>query len=338
MVFRSSNLLDDLKHDRLLNISIFRVISMLLIVLYHCMCYNAGIWNYPSVEPDNVIYILAQIIVYLALPFFFFISGYLYSYIYIYKNGYRNWRKFLISKLKRLILPTISWTIIYYIVIPSDFSIWELLSGIRHLWFLPTLFCVFIIAKIISPVFFLKGKPFIDILIGLGLMAISIVINRKYGELLVGNLTHYIVYFLGGMILFKHRIFVMNRSFAIALLLLLICMHCLILLFPLFRFQSIVDVIIVIAISGLILELLTAVRLNPDSYKTSVLKNLDKNSMGIYLVHQVLIMLLFEYSLFEELWLSNHSYIGPVVLFMLVFPMSWFFAAVKRKLKLEPFL
>ena len=203
---------------------------------------------------------------------------------------------------------------------------------------LPTLFCVFIIAKIISPVFFLKGKPFIDILIGLGLMAISIMINRIYGELLVGNLTHYIVYFFGGMILFKHRIFVMNRSFAIALLLLLICMHCLILLFPLFRFQSIVDVIIVIAISGLILELLTAVRLNPDSYKTRVLKNLDKNSMGIYLVHQVLIMVLFEYSLFEELWLSNHPYIGPVALFMLVFPMSWFCAGIKRKLKLEPFL
>ena len=119
---------------RMLNVSLLRVLAMLMIVLFHCMCYNAGIWNYPSVEPDNVIYILAQIIVYLALPFFFFISGYLYS-LYINKNGYRNWRKFLISKLKRLILPTISWTIIYLIVIPGDFSIWELLSGIRHLWF-----------------------------------------------------------------------------------------------------------------------------------------------------------------------------------------------------------
>ena len=86
MMFGSGNLLDDLKHDRLLNISIFRVLSMLLIVLFHCMCYNAGMWNYLSVEQDDVIYILAQIIVYLALPFFFFISGYLYSYIYIYKQ------------------------------------------------------------------------------------------------------------------------------------------------------------------------------------------------------------------------------------------------------------
>ncbi len=60
--------------------------------------------------------------------------------------------------------------------------------------------------------------------------------------------------------------------------------------------------------------------------------------MGIYLVHQVLIMVLFEYSLFEELWLSNHPYIGPVALFMLVFPISWFFADMKGTLKLEPFL
>lgn len=335
--FKTNN--EDLKNERLLNITIFRVISMLMIVLFHCMCFNAGNWNiYECTMPDDMTSNVSKMLDSLALPFFFLISGFLYSFIYQQKNGYRNWGKFITGKTKRLILPTISWTIIYLILLPFRYTVLELISGIRHLWFLPTLFVIFIIARLISPFLFAKRKFALDMIMALLFIVVTNLISRTDGFELLKNVAWYVAFFVGGMMYYKHRFTVNNKLIASIAVILLVGCHGFMILTPPFHGQSLLDTLALIAIGCLLIDLFSNVKMDKNSMPSRILSNLDKNSLGIYLVHQVFIMTLYQYTLFEESWLTFHPYIGPILLFVIVLPLSWAFAEAKRRLKLEPFL
>ena len=326
---------------RMLNVSLLRVLAMLMIVLFHCMCYNAGNWSvYPCERPDDLTMDVASVIVSIALPFFFFISGFLFAVIYKNKNGYRDWKAFLVGKLKRLILPTVTWTIIYLILLPFRYTVWEYISGIRHLWFLPTLFVIFIIARLAAPFLLAKRKPYLDLIIAVAVIILTNFSSRIDNDdyLLLKNVLWYIPYFVTGMMFFKHRFRVNYKSIEVIILLFLVGALAQMLLTPPFHGQSFLVTIVLIVICCLTFDLLSVVKMDKDSMASCLLSNLDKNSMGIYLVHQVLIMTLYQYTFFEESWLTYHPYIGPILLFIVVFPLSWAFAEAKRRLKLEPFL
>ena len=120
--------------------------SMLAIVAYHCMCYNAGIWvRYSCSNVNENINTVAKLLVTTALPMFFFISGYVYALNFKERNKYGEFLSFVKNKCIRLIIPTISFTIVYLIFFPREYTIVEMLSGVGHLWFLPTLFVCFLL-------------------------------------------------------------------------------------------------------------------------------------------------------------------------------------------------
>lgn len=341
MLFEYHSNREAVSGGRLLNISILRVISMLMIVMFHCMCYCAGVWQvYPCPMPDDHVSRFASWVVSMALPFFFFISGYLYLYIYIYINNssYRNWKAFIFNKFKRLIIPTVTWTVIYLILLPFRYSAGELLSGIRHLWFLPTLFCLFIFARLITPLLLAKHNPIIDVIFTVVLIVLAYAAGRFFPDLLPGKIFTYIGFFVSGMVLFKHQFSVNDKWIESAMVIALVGLHSVLINIDIFPGQGLVDIFVLIAITYLLLDLLSVVKMGENSKSMRLLNNLDSNSMGIYLVHQVLIMTLYQYTMFEESWLTYHPYLGTTALFLVIFPLSWAFAEAKRRLKLEPYL
>lgn len=337
---------NDHQHDgRLLNVSIFRVISMLMIVLFHCMCYCSDYWQeYPCPAPDAVLRVVASFVVSLALPFFFFASGFLYAFIYQDKNGYRNWKAFLVNKVKRLILPAISWTVICLLLLPFRYSVRELLAGIMHLWFLPTLFFIFILARLLSPWLMARRKPLVDVVLLCGLVMMAYLIFVAYtwsgvdDGFLFGRIMTSVGYFLAGMMMYKLRLSFSQKPLELIALILLLGWHAVNLNVQMYALQTLVDNYVIIAISVLALDLLSSVKPKQNFVVSPVLNSMDKNGLGIYLVHQVLIMALFQYTQFEESFLTFHPHIGTAVLFLLVLPLSWGLTELKRKAKLEPYL
>lgn len=59
----------------------FRVVAMLMILLFHCFCYNLGIWsNLPSLQYPHSYLMSPVILSTIGLSVFVIISGYLYGF------------------------------------------------------------------------------------------------------------------------------------------------------------------------------------------------------------------------------------------------------------------
>lgn len=89
------------------------------------------------------------------LEMFVFISGYIFAYqIYEQKKQF-TLKNLIYSKFKRLILPSIFFSLLYMLCFyRTDLnlleSIYKILSGAGHLWFLPMIFWVFITSYLIA--------------------------------------------------------------------------------------------------------------------------------------------------------------------------------------------
>ena len=129
-------------------ITTIRIYSMLYIVIYHCVCYY-GIWN--SLPNQKIYESIAfwRFVCDVALHFFVFISGFLYSYNYIRRGKYRNTISFLSKKVKRLFVPYLFWGIIAWICFQRESPFILIFCGIQHLWFLLMLLGMFVL---ISPI------------------------------------------------------------------------------------------------------------------------------------------------------------------------------------------
>lgn len=140
-----------------------RVAAMLIIVLYHCVCYY-GIWDeiFPAaLRFDTIEYWRALCNV--ALNAFVFISGLLYAKLYFTKEKYRDSKAMFRDKVCRLLVPYCIWVCLALLIFPSGHAILDFLSGAQHLWFLLMLMSIFAI------IILLKGKALnIKILIGGG--------------------------------------------------------------------------------------------------------------------------------------------------------------------------
>ena len=81
--------MEKLLSDRLPYVSLLRVIAMLLIVIYHSLCFYTGRWWHLSSYSDvvRVWYILSIPVVNIGLTLFVFISGFLFGYHYYKMTG-----------------------------------------------------------------------------------------------------------------------------------------------------------------------------------------------------------------------------------------------------------
>ena len=159
------------KNNRFIEYDILRVILVMLVLIGHCTFYTiqtkyGGINYINEVDFPNsqrILSLLTKFIYSFHMPLFFMLSGALFANA-ISKGKYNNIFALTKDKFKRLILPFIIITVVYAIPLKyiSEYYINSqnflkdtfigqvLIEGNTHLWFLPTLFCIFFITYIIE--------------------------------------------------------------------------------------------------------------------------------------------------------------------------------------------
>ena len=180
------------------------IVIFLLIVTHSFTMYTGGSWSLP--EGINEVYAYGEI-AHIAFSFmletFVFISGYLFA--MQQQRQQKPFTFFLLKKLQRLVVPGIIFSTAYIACFDSEIFksggiILEILNGTGHLWFLPMLFCCFIMAYGINTV---KGHDnfkfalcFIMSLCS-GLLPLSV--------FRINSACYYILFFYLGMYLYHRR-------------------------------------------------------------------------------------------------------------------------------------
>lgn len=68
------------------------------------------------------------------------------------------------------------------------------------------------------------------------------------------------------------------------------------------------------------------------------MNNLDKNSMGIYIIHHLLIWVAIIYVPIVQDFMIYHTIVGPIFLFLAVFTTSWLLAHTFTNVKYTQFI
>ena len=136
-------------------INLLRPIVIVLLVIMHSFTMYAGGWNLPeSIHDVKVYFWISKVSLSCMLEAFVFISGYLFAFqICVLHKKYTFWG-LLKSKFKRLIVPSIIFSILYSLLFyTKQFHVlqylYDIVNGLGHMWFLPMLFWCFLFAYIL---------------------------------------------------------------------------------------------------------------------------------------------------------------------------------------------
>lgn len=173
------------QNTHLSNISLLRVIAMVSVVFYHCLCYY-GIWTSKFVIEGYRDFDL--FLVSINMPLFVFLSGYLYAYLRNNFNRYQDNKIFVFKKAKRLLIPYVFWGVLLVLFFPTPDHRWtNFFSGICHLWFLLMLFEEFLFFHFTFK--FWKNVTLRSALLKLiGLLLVSLLMKKIFSHYEVSNL------------------------------------------------------------------------------------------------------------------------------------------------------
>lgn len=322
-------------NTRLHEISIMRVILILLIVLGHVFAVygTSQSWPLPYGWDANRLYSWVNpIVISFALQTFVFISGYLFA--YQHHNKKITFLSTLKSKLHRLYLPTIFWGILYsYLILntsPFSFNGFaDILTGVGHLWFLPMLFWCFLFMQLflntISKVN-IANFVFLTVLSGLSLFLPSIFRASEF--------CFYFIYFVLGYWIYGFKKECYQKKINLLLLWAIVLILCL------FKCLLLSDVLeqrypvlymwavrFILGIAGSLALYFTALRYQEKM--ASFTRVLDwQGWFGIYIVHQFILKFLYyktEYcSIVQSPWIT----------FFIVFLLSVLIVVLLRKIKI----
>lgn len=201
-------------------ISVIRVLSMIYIVLYHCVCYY-GIWDeyfpeapqYQNIESWRFVCILA-------LQMFTFISGYLYAH-----GKPKPISELLRQKTMRLLVPYVFWAVVLAVLFPEICNWQDFFSGMLHLWFLLMLFGCFLVVSLTR----FKEWKLQYMILAIFVVAFIEWVNIKSGLLksnilAVSQVVNYLPYFLSGIVVCKIGLLerLKERNFALTIVVLLL--------------------------------------------------------------------------------------------------------------------
>ena len=155
----------------LTNVSLIRPILLVLLVFYHAFAIYSGAWapikGYPEVPAywwlDKLSYAFM-------LEMFVFISGYVFGFQVRTKGSEKLRAKNLLwGKFKRLMIPCMVFSLLYIILFgritqPVQKTLYGLVNGVGHMWFLPMLFWCFVGVWVIEKLQ-LKAKCMIPVLV-----------------------------------------------------------------------------------------------------------------------------------------------------------------------------
>lgn len=327
------------KSERLHYISLLRVCSMMLIILFHSICFYTGTWWYLSTDIVPLWKFISAPTVKIGLTTFFFISGYLYGYMYLERGKYRDVKSFLTNKFRRLLIPYLFWGVLMVLTMTSLHIAWiNLLTGVAHLWFLLVLFELFLILVVLTKVGDSSNSTiFVDLLIVVSCFTALYIwknISTHHHVLCIEEMLYYLPSFLLGFYSVKYRKITINKYslivlFVVGLFLMFFLSYY---NYPeshtLYRIPA-----IMVSYSSL---MLTKNRSNTIC-QSHIFMNVDKNSMGIYIFNQIVVFLLLSIPATNH-YLSCHTYVGVLVIFLISLIIPWLLAIFFNRVKALSYL
>lgn len=193
---------------RLDEVTLMRTILALLIVFMHAFTCYQGMWSPPKGYVDIVAYKwIARTSFSFALEAFVFISGYLFAFQLIGLKRTCTFIEMIINKLKRLILPSIIFGILYFILFYPykgfGNAVYTIINGCGHMWFLPMLFWCFVGGWLIEKVKISDGWKLVFLVCLYLFWPVQLPLQLTAA-------TNYMVFFWGGYVVYKFRVKICN--------------------------------------------------------------------------------------------------------------------------------
>ena len=148
----SASPIKDRQPNEIDNCTFVKTVLMLLVVIYHSCLFTSQGWFPVDNEDSIILSVLSDWLNSFHIYTFTFVSGYIFSYIRNEKKGYGNYKEFVIKKIKRLVVPAISISLLWAGPIAFIFFHYDAQGLINRyilgvapnqLWFLWMLFWVF---------------------------------------------------------------------------------------------------------------------------------------------------------------------------------------------------
>lgn len=311
------------KTKRFDEISIMRVLAMTMIVAFHSMCFYNGRWSKVGAIDIPIWHRISYFLDVIDLNMFVFISGYLYGYLYIYRNKYYKRSEVIRNKAIRLLIPYLFWGIPMAIVWP--WNTWsKLFYGIGHLWFLLMLFGVFTLAVVLQilndqRVKFTQG-------VGIALVVIGYVLwllFSKYvysGEFLcINKVLYYFPAFMIGYLCAKLRVAWLLPNWSYIIMPFVILVLFVFVWYPLPLPYTLILFVRTVCAYVICINLLIILSKGTLSDRMrNIVQTIERLSMGIYIFNQIMMDLVFTTPALHR-WFEAHWMAGPFLLFLIGF-------------------
>lgn len=320
-----------MRNQKLLSISILRVIAMILVVFYHCICCYS-VWKGSPFYSGIYVDIWQQVATslnYIHVPTFFLIAGYLFVYKMDRKTmmgGGIKLTLFAKKKAKRVLVPYIIIGVFLCILQQREWA--QLLTGISHLWFLLTIFECYIFFFLVERIFTKKACLWI---IPCSLLFLVLYSKHPLNLFGIGPFFRYAPYYAIGMCVCRINLLQSVKRFSKIMIITASVLY-----ITLSAFNS-KHIIIMLAAIFLIVAAFAWLE-NRDIKKVPrFVTNLDKCSMGIYIVHHILIQEMNQLDCLKPI-IETQIYMYPFIQFVVVFFTSWFIVIVLQHFKFSRFI
>lgn len=330
-------------------LDIAKVLVTILVIIGHITYYSKSDCRFPQIENSAFLADLTDIIYYFHMPLFFAISG---GVFYLTKNlagKYGTMKKLVTNKFSRLMIPYLFFISIVFIPLImilglSDSSYVNLLSqkvltigDLGWLWFLPTLFLIFIIFNV-GHKYLLKHKIWLLIIFGICSMAYYVMPHKIFGhEVLISQIFKYCLYFYVGYLLvalgtsrkIKHNALLLSGT--LLFFMLMIFAHFTIVSYSIPYIPLISSLMVALAGILAVFYLCYYISNKTDLNIYPVFRLFKKHSFGIYLFHDVFVLIAF----YLLVGISISPYISATAVFVICLIGSLVLSAIFSK---TPFL
>lgn len=322
---------------RLSYISFLRVVAMSMVVLFHCLAYYSdSIWQYP--DPDVEGYgIFAHFLNVIDMPMFVFISGFLYSYLREAKGKYKDNMAFVKNKVRRLMVPYLFWGVVLLLLFPDKHAS-DMFIGISHLWFLLMLFGLFLLVHFTYP--FLRSlTPFrLTLLVCLSFLLYPLGLKFHFATnyFCIDRILMYLPYFLvgGGSYLLSTSLKKLRHALPATLILLVVLFLLTTYVLPSVPSLVIYPIQYLFVCMFLVCCFSYFSQLPPAVLHFRGLDSLDRCSMGIYILHHILIAFPLQWPAVRAV-MNGYWWLCPWLMFLVVYALSWVLTAALLRTRLS---
>lgn len=314
-----------------------KVITTILVVLAHVTRFYTIGGGAIKMNYNFFLHYVTSFIYSFHMPLFICVSGAVFSFCVNKRNKYKEFDVFVLKKIKRLMIPYfvfgIFWvTPVMYILKLTDKNpknyIWNniiLSFDARHLWFLWTLFFIFVLFWC---AFQYLNSEKANIFLGMLLFLIALISNNVPQIFQIQNICYYSFFFWVGYMFDKKKEqidqFLQKKKW------LLVLEWAFISFVVLYTYNRALNLIT--AIFGMLFLYQIAQIIGKNISELRLYKVIEKNSMGIYLFHPMIIYMLFYY--FKKNC-NNYPIISSIIIFGISTLLSLLLSKIVRKLKME---